>query len=386
MPRWKAQPHTLAKIAILRGYLNAWFPILGSSMPHHPIFYIDGFAGPGRYVEGQPGSPLVALNCAGGALDARLQLKRWRAAHVTCLFVETDVDNLASLEAELSQRPDHPWIHHKTFLGDFDTVLETLRREYPAAFAEAPLFVLLDPFGPTGLSLHTVESILESPRSEVLLHFDADGATRMIQALEHGYNKSSSIQLTRIFGGDDWRGAINRGHKGGVDFDRTTRDLVSIYLTNIRKLADYAYPFQMITPMKTEHSQVGYYLIFASKHPLGLTKMKEAMRQVGDDSEYRFSNFRTQRPLLFSKSKDPSVDALVLHEHFLGKVKVSWRDVQRWVLNETVEVSSKPLLKYLESNDLLKVHSPEPRKRKLTYPKHIEERLHFDFVEGAQDG
>jgi three-Cys-motif partner protein len=59
---WEIDLHTQAKHEILRRYLGAWFPIL--SRYSGRIVYIDGFAGPGRYKGGEPGSPLVALDVA----------------------------------------------------------------------------------------------------------------------------------------------------------------------------------------------------------------------------------------------------------------------------------------------------------------------------------
>ena len=49
---WELDPHTTAKHEILRRYLGAWFPILNRH--HGRIVYIDGFAGPGRYIGGEP--------------------------------------------------------------------------------------------------------------------------------------------------------------------------------------------------------------------------------------------------------------------------------------------------------------------------------------------
>src|SRR4051794_17699157 len=63
MPRLpKMVPHTAAKHLLLRRYLDRWFPILGKY--HTRINYIDGFAGPGEYEGGEPGSPILALESA----------------------------------------------------------------------------------------------------------------------------------------------------------------------------------------------------------------------------------------------------------------------------------------------------------------------------------
>jgi len=56
---WPLEPHSRGKHLVLRNYLDAWLPILGSWSGR--ILFIDGFAGPGTYHGGEEGSPLVAL-------------------------------------------------------------------------------------------------------------------------------------------------------------------------------------------------------------------------------------------------------------------------------------------------------------------------------------
>jgi three-Cys-motif partner protein len=61
---WSITPHTQAKHAILKRYLDAWFPILSrqaailnrkfGTVNGRRILYIDGFAGPGIYTGGEP--------------------------------------------------------------------------------------------------------------------------------------------------------------------------------------------------------------------------------------------------------------------------------------------------------------------------------------------
>jgi three-Cys-motif partner protein len=70
---WNLAPHTAAKLEILGAYLRAWFPILGRSANFDRIIYIDGFAGPGRYKQGEDGSPIIALKAAIDALTGQIQ-------------------------------------------------------------------------------------------------------------------------------------------------------------------------------------------------------------------------------------------------------------------------------------------------------------------------
>ncbi len=64
---WPLEPHTEAKHAILKSYLQAWAPILARrakklGLENKPLRFIDGFAGPGIYEKGEPGSPVLAVN------------------------------------------------------------------------------------------------------------------------------------------------------------------------------------------------------------------------------------------------------------------------------------------------------------------------------------
>src|SRR6476619_7245491 len=79
---WPADRHTLAKIEILKGYLNAYFPILGRSKRGQNILLVDGFAGPGEYTNASEGSPVAALRTAAASI-AKIG-GEWVAGDVTC--------------------------------------------------------------------------------------------------------------------------------------------------------------------------------------------------------------------------------------------------------------------------------------------------------------
>ncbi len=60
--KWVYSQHAAAKHEILRRYLGAWLPILGSRHPKLVIY--DGFAGRGRYRDGEDGSPVLTFKRA----------------------------------------------------------------------------------------------------------------------------------------------------------------------------------------------------------------------------------------------------------------------------------------------------------------------------------
>lgn len=54
---WTRDAHTEGKHLVLEHYLNAWFPIMGTTNAR--VLFVDGFAGPGEYAGGEQGSPVI---------------------------------------------------------------------------------------------------------------------------------------------------------------------------------------------------------------------------------------------------------------------------------------------------------------------------------------
>ena len=98
---WNAPPHTIAKIKMLRAYLVAWFQILGRSRRGQDLLYVDGFAGPGEYVNYPTGSPLAALSAAEEALA--LTASQWVGGKIHCAFIEADDDRYSISHRRLSR-------------------------------------------------------------------------------------------------------------------------------------------------------------------------------------------------------------------------------------------------------------------------------------------
>ena len=89
--------HTRAKHEILRRYLEAWLPIMTSY--NGRIIYLDGFAGPGEYEKGEPGSPIIAIDTFLNHTYAPVRTKE-----VLFLFIEQDHARCEHLKQLLAQR------------------------------------------------------------------------------------------------------------------------------------------------------------------------------------------------------------------------------------------------------------------------------------------
>ncbi len=94
---WSREPHTEGKHLVLKEYLKAWFPILGSTQGR--IIFIDGFAGPGEYTGGEPGSPVIAMEAfANHSAAHRI------TAQVFLAFIEKRRDRAVYLKSLVAKR------------------------------------------------------------------------------------------------------------------------------------------------------------------------------------------------------------------------------------------------------------------------------------------
>lgn len=152
---WEYEEHTHAKHRLLVGYLHAWLPIMAQR--NRRLNLIDGFAGPGRYTGGEPGSPLLMLDAylnhkgrAGmGALDVYFD------------FIELDHDRVAHLREELAGVEVPANVHIEVIEGSFDKVMGEMLDGIPRGQGLVPTFAFLDPFGYTGYGLRLSSRILE---------------------------------------------------------------------------------------------------------------------------------------------------------------------------------------------------------------------------------
>src|SRR5690349_20246000 len=145
--RWAIEPHTVVKHTIVQRYLYAWLPIMART--NERILYIDGFAGPGRYSNGEEGSPLIAIKAVLNHPSFREPKRR---GEVEFLFIEAMQDRTDALIEELNQlkagTPFPPWLKYEVIHGEFGREMSLiLDRLQQTGQQLPPTFAFIDPFG-----------------------------------------------------------------------------------------------------------------------------------------------------------------------------------------------------------------------------------------------
>lgn len=171
---WDLEPHTRAKHEILKRYLQAWTPILTQGR-FPEIMYIDGFAGPGRYSQGEDGSPVIALKAA-------LPWAKRTGAIIRFLFIERDRDR-AQVLRECVGEINPPSNLQVEIAGGvtFEKAFGDTLNSYKARGASLPpTFAFIDPFGWTGVPFSAVKTIMKHRSCEVLITFMYEEINRFI--------------------------------------------------------------------------------------------------------------------------------------------------------------------------------------------------------------
>jgi len=270
---WDIQPHTKAKHEILRHYLGAWFPILASV--HLRLLYVDGFAGPGEYKDGEDGSPIIALKVARDhALKDKLTRK---GMDLVFLFIEKDQARHQNLERKIGElKPQLPsnfriGTYCASFEEIFDSVLSDIEKQNKRL---APSFVFIDPFGPTGFPMHLISRLAQQPRSEVLITFNYQSLNEWFLQDPRKYK-----HLDELYGSDVWHQALQLPNA-----DQKERYLMETYQRALESLGWKGRPFRMVN----KQNQTQYYLFFATSHWQGMLAMKQAMWNASPTGDFQY--------------------------------------------------------------------------------------------------
>jgi three-Cys-motif partner protein len=295
------------------------------------------------------------------------------------IFVENDPERFASLESEIQRFwTSHPggcpknvkvYPHH----GTFQEVAESLVAQYSGDSKRkpAPTLAFVDPFGWSGVPLTLIRDLLSFDKCEVIFNFMYDSVNRFVADTREG--------VARHFAG--LFGTETGEHLAATNLSGDERKIFlhDLYVKQLRDVGGFRY-VRSFELQDVGRGRTAYYLMFGTRHHLGLKVMKEAMWALDPVAGARFEGFAGGQRMLFAPEPDlrPLRDAIL--QEFSGQT-VPVENVELFVIEETDYKTTqykKGVLKPLEVEGLLT--SPSARARRLTYPA----RTILQF--GSEDG
>lgn len=267
------------KDRILGSYLAAYLPKMATQ--GRPILIVDGFAGPGKFSDGNLGSPLIICKNVREAYEREKKLP----VSTRVIAVEDDPELVSELARSL-EGYDFAEARLNTFREIASEIVDLLKT-YNA-------FVYIDPWAVSGLDWRAMERVFSRINRrvsvEVLLNFNAAAFVRRgLAALklpeipvdeahedplpaDRDTGKPVAIdKLHEIVGGDWW---IDRIHKEDGFLNQVTA-IVEGYCSQLARY--FAEVGHHGLKAKPSHTIPKYYLIFASRHPDALRLMNDEM-------------------------------------------------------------------------------------------------------------
>lgn len=326
---WEIEPHTKAKHQILRRYLGAWFGILGPR--HSRIIYLDGFSGPGRYQNGECGSPIIAIEIA------LSHNEKERLQEVIFVFVEEREDRFFHLKNEIQllnlPKNFHIHIQQNEFENSLEDILDELSNQGERI---APTFAFIDPFGFKGAPFYLIERLLANDKTEVFINFMIDAVNRFLDHRDDIIRQ----HIIQLLGTNDIEEILNC--RGGVRID-LIRDR---YYRQLRTIANFVRYFEM----RDQNNRRIYYLFFATNNRLGHVKIKEAFWHVDNQTGYRFSDATNPNQLVLFEIDPFNELSEILSKKFEGETKLV-EEIRLFVEDKTPYITThmKKSLCHLES-------------------------------------
>lgn len=361
---WECPPRTRAKLEILRNYLGAWFGILAASGFKH-VFYVDGFCGPGQYLGGEEGSPVIATRLANSTAQKTPGFK------ATLIFVDSKPKAIRHLRSLPEIKNHHSNVDIDVKEGIFTDEIDGIAAEL-ANNPKSPTFSFIDPFGFSHSPLDKLKLLMHNERSEILVNFVCGFMNRF---KEHEDDEITG-NIKNMVGADDLNKIIDAA------------DSIDAFCVAFERNLKQIGPFTLKFMMRDEKNIRDNAFFFCGRHARGFEKIKQAMWKV---DPVHGNSFSVHKQLgadqvqndFFETGPQTQVLSRLLLNQYTGHKDVTVEEIFKWVIKETdsfLPCHARVELEMLcQKGEITAITDPtgSTRKRaKNTWPK----RLILDFA------
>lgn len=165
--------HSEIKLRIFQQFIVPWAAKLGykaRGRGANQLWYVDGFAGPGKYEDGSDGSPIIAAQQAANMVVADSPIK------LGCVNVEVDRPRFSELEANTSRFKDSG-VEIYNINDDFSNSIAQILR---IVGDSDPVLAFVDPFGIKPVKFNRLQRLIErSGEIDMFLTFNTPAVSRL---------------------------------------------------------------------------------------------------------------------------------------------------------------------------------------------------------------
>jgi three-Cys-motif partner protein len=341
------------KSRIVAKYFWAWAKVIISVAKgrENRIAYMDLFAGPGRYSDGTPSTPVIVLQTA--IKEAGL-----RETLVT-LFNDKDPGNARSLRETIDAIPGIDRLKYKPQIEN-EEVGEKIAKHF-AQMKLIPTLLFVDPWGYKGLSLALINSVLQNWGCDCVFFFNYN-------RINPGLNNEVVREHVNDLFGEKRADGIREKLEGLQPDER--EDLIIEELSQALKElgATYVLPF---TFKNERGTRTKHHLIFTSKNFKGYEIMKGIMARESSEQDqgvgsFAYSPASRMHPALFALTTPlDDLEELLLTE-FAGQ-RLSMQEIyeRHNVGRPYIKTNYKKALTKMEVTGRIKAEPPAEDRRKI---------------------
>lgn len=340
LEKWVYKEHTKVKHGILQKYISSWIRILGRW--HSRVCYFDCFAGRGKYEDGTPGSPLIAMEKA-----SELKKQFTYLDSITCTFIEKNKDNFQNLKSVIeTEKKGNPEKYEKITIIPINNEFANVGHDLIKNLGDilAPSFFFIDPFGFKGVPFDLIKQILSIEKTEVFITFMVRDVNRFLESSKH------RISIEELYGIENVQTILSEKY-GWRDREDA---LLTLYRDRLHEGANVKYPFPFKVSMdKTQ--QTIYYLIHATNHPMGCELMKEIMCKAGTEGRFGYLGPEKGQTTLMQCGGLGEFEKFLI-DHFKGQTLL-YQNVRYLTLMDTTFIKKdyRQVLKKLNSEGKISI-------------------------------
>ncbi|MFE2823502.1 three-Cys-motif partner protein TcmP [Streptomyces sp. NPDC059271] len=292
----------MLKHQLLKRYLPQFGGMTGTQSRDKRVIYLDGYAGEGRYENGEPASAEIALRVA----------SHFRARHgltLECFFTEAQQKSYERLH-EVVRHYTASGVTAHAHRGEVDGVLDSVVQRA----AREPLFLFLDPCGLVLPQDRLVDVLARQrpqrkPATELLMNFSMMAVWRLGGHVRSPAGNERSLErFDAVCGGTWWReyfAAATPAQQGAAE-----DAIEAVAAEYARRLAlRTGMLVQSVPVAHAPHRRAVYRLVFATRSPYGLWVFGDAVARARDEwwetFDLREEDQRDGQLSFFSSRPDP---------------------------------------------------------------------------------
>lgn len=257
------------KDKLLSRYLTPYFAKVLTT--NRPLYYIDGFAGKGKFDDGKEGSPVIVLELIDIAKSNSKTENNISAFFVEYIYAD-------ALKTNIGNRG-------KIISGDYKVEVPKLLDSIPS---DVNIFLYVDPFGIKHLDFAVFDKLKRFKSFELLMNFNSCGFLRegchLLKNSDVGEEelgddvdingKNTIANMNKIANGKYWQDIIEMYYNKTISFEEAEKLFVAEYEKKLNNIFNSVFSIPIKTTLR---GQPKYRMIYATNYWQGVFLMMDNM-------------------------------------------------------------------------------------------------------------